>query len=90
MSKDIYDKLKIIPELVKTYWMILIMVGSVSTGGWQWWDKQDAVTEAVQKGNKDVHEVTVAFQREMIKVEPKKAECNQCATFINEHKRKEH
>jgi len=51
MAKDIYDKLRLIPELVKTYWMIAVMLGSLSTGGWHWWDKQDYKDEqaAAQK-----------------------------------------
>jgi len=89
MAKDIYDKLKIIPELIKTYWAIIIMCGGLSTGGWQWWDKQDVIIEAKQKSNKAVHEVTVAFQNVMIEMEPKeiivKSTCGNCGNYLNQH-----
>jgi len=66
MAKDIYDKLKVIPELIKSWWVLIPMIiaafGGGGTGIYQYFDKQEVVVKAEKTKNIAVHEVTKAFQ----------------------------
>lgn len=79
MAKDIYDKLKIIPELVKTYWAIIVMFGGLSTGGWQWWDKQDYKAENIAS-QKQIAEIARHYAA--LKTVTVKSNCNKCMNEV--------
>jgi len=67
MAKDIYDKLKVIPELIKSWWVLIPMIiaafGGGGTGIYQYFDKQEVVVKEVTKAFQDMlaeHESTPA------------------------------
>ena len=86
------DKL---PDIIRKWILVIPMilaVGGSSTGLYQYFDKQDAI----DKKNKDIHEVATAFQKIITELEPEQKptkkiiiqkNCNECMNEIEKLKR---
>jgi len=94
MAKDTYDKLKILSEVLKNNWPLILMcltaLGSGITNMNQYFVGQNYEAEK----NKAIHDVTIGFQNAMIEIEPKeiivKSTCSPCGSYLNQHLKEYH
>ncbi len=92
--KDAYDKIKILSEVLKNNWPILVLaftaLSSMATNAAQFMNNADLEAEKI----KAVREVAIGFQTAMIEIEPKKvvkkSTCGQCKNLIKSHEGEYH
>lgn len=90
---DTYTWIKGLPDIIRSYALLIVsmlaVIGS-STGGYQYFDKQNVIEEK----NQDIREVATAFQSELAekteKPQTRNATCGTCAILINKHKKELH
>jgi len=90
--KDVYDKLKVISDIVKdNKWLVLIAFTGLSSMATNAGQFISSLSYEEDKA-KAIHEVATGFQSAMIEIEPKvvKSTRSPCGSYLDKHLKMEH